>query len=50
MLQALDDKTFNIIMRELKENERQNYYTVKTYLLKRLNAHQMTGHKRLLFR
>ena len=50
MLQALDDKTFNIIMRELNENERQNYYTVKTFLLKRLNAHQTTGHKRLLFR
>ena len=50
MLQALDDKTFNIIMRELNENERQNYYIVKTFLLKRLNAHQTTGHKHLLFR
>ena len=29
MLLSLDDKTFDIIIRELNENERQNYNTVK---------------------
>ena len=50
MLLSLDDKTFDIMIRELNENERQNYNTVKTHLSKRLNVHQTTGHKRLLFR
>ena len=50
MLLSLDDKAFDIMIRKLNENERQNYNTVKTHLLKRLNVHQTTGHKRLLFR
>ena len=42
MLLSLDDKAFDIIIRELNENERQNYNTVRTHLLKRLNVHQTT--------
>ena len=50
MLLSLDDKAFDIMIRELSENERQHYNSVKTHLLKRLNVHQTTGHKRLFFR
>ena len=50
MLLSLDDKTFDIMIMELNENERQNYNTVKTHLLKKLNVHQTTGHKHLFFR
>ena len=50
LLNALDDTTFTVVIRELNERERNNYPILKEHLLKRLDIVRERGQRRLLLR
>ena len=50
LLTALDDSTFTVVKRELTDNERSNYDTIKKHLEKRFDLLKDAGQKRLIFR
>ncbi len=50
LLNALDDTTFTVIIRELSELERNNYEKLKEHLLRRLDIIREKGQRRLLLR
>ena len=50
LLNALDDTTFTIIIRELSEVERNNYEKLKEHLMRRLDIIRENGQRRLLLR
>ena len=50
ILCALDDASFTVTNRELKEEEKKDYNTIKNHLLKRFGIYQNLGQRRLLFR
>ena len=50
ILCALDDASFTVTNRELKEEEKKDYNTTKNHLLKRFGIYQESGQRRLLFR
>ena len=50
LLTALDDSTFTVVKKELTDNERSNYNTIKKHLEKRFDLLKDAGQKRLIFR
>ena len=50
LLTALDDATFTVVKRELTDDERKNYNTIKKHLEKRFDLLKDAGQKRLIFR
>ena len=50
LLNALDDTTFTVIIRELSEVERNNYEKLKEHLMRRLDIIRENGQRRLLLR
>ena len=47
---AVDDASFTVINRELKEEEKKDYSTTKNHLLKRFGIYQESGQQGILFR
>ena len=50
LLTAIDDATFTVVKRELTDDERKNYNTIKKHLEKRFDLLKDAGQKRLIFR
>ena len=50
ILCALDDASFTVTNRELKEEEKKDYNITKNRLLKNFGLYKKSGQRRLLFR